>query len=139
MFDCAAKYQGHSLNDKCKQGPDLNKLVHVLLRFRQHKWAIMADVEAMYYQVKVVQEDRDALRFLWVNELGEVAEYRMTAHIFGGVWCACIATYAMRRTLENQGVEDVFVEDVISRSFYEDDCLKSVSSYEDGRKVVEDG
>ena len=65
VFDCAAQYRGESLNDKCRQGPDLNnKLVHVLLRFREHEYAIMADVEAMYYQVKVSEKDRDALRFL---------------------------------------------------------------------------
>ena len=34
VFDCAAKYQGESLNEKCKRGPDLNnKLSPVLLRF----------------------------------------------------------------------------------------------------------
>ena len=139
VFDCAARYQGESLNDKCKQGPDLNnKLVHVLLRFRQHELAIMGDVEAMYYQVKVSEKDRDALRFLWVDSEGEEVVYRMNAHIFGGVWCACIATYAMRRTLQDQEVEDEFVRDVISRSFYVDDCLSSVSSLEEAEKVVVD-
>ena len=139
VFDCAARYQGESLNDKCKQGPDLNnKLVHVLLRFRQHELAIMADVEAMYYQVRVSEKDRDALRFLWVDGDGKEVVYRMNAHIFGGIWCACIATYALRRTLQDQQVEDEFVKDVINRSFYVDDCLRSVSSQEEAKKVVVD-
>lgn len=139
VFDCAAQFKGESLNDKCKQGPDLNnKLVHVLLRFRQHELAIMADVEAMYYQVKVSEEDRDALRFLWVDEEGREVVYRMNAHIFGGIWCACIATYAMRRTLEDQQVEDEFVRDVVRRSFYVDDCLRSVTSIEDAKKVTKE-
>ena len=139
VFDCAAQYHGESLNDKCFQGPDLNnKLIHVLLRFREHEVAVMADVEAMYYQVKVKPEHRDALRFLWMDEEGELVKYRMNAHIFGGVWCACIATYAMRRTIEDQKIEDVFVKDVIKRAFYVDDCLKSVSSSEEAMKVIED-
>ena len=139
VFDCAAEFEGESLNDKCKQGPDLNnKVVHVLLRFRQYLLAIMADVEAMYYQVRVKVRDRDALRFLWIDSDGEVVEYRMKAHIFGGVWCACIATYAMRKTLEDQKVEDEFVVDVVNRSFYVDDCLRSVSSVEEAKKVVVD-
>ncbi|MCP3901947.1 MAG: hypothetical protein GY707_19745 [Desulfobacteraceae bacterium] len=34
VYDCASKYRGESLNDKCYQGPDLNnKLLHVLLKF----------------------------------------------------------------------------------------------------------
>ena len=137
VFDCAAQYQGESLNDKCRQGPDLNnKLIHVLLRFRQHRYAVMADVEAMYYQVKVAEADRDALRFLWFDEVGGVVTYRMNAHVFGGVWCACIATYAMRRTLEDQEVEDQLVKDVIMRSFYVDDCLRSVQSREEVAKII---
>ena len=37
VFDCACQYKGKSLNDRCHQGPDLiNKLLPVLLRFRQH-------------------------------------------------------------------------------------------------------
>ena len=139
VFDCAAEFEGESLNHKCKQGPDLNnKVVHVLLRFRQYLLAIMADVEAMYYQVRVKVKDRDALRFLWIDSGGEVVQYRMKAHIFGGVWCACIATYAMRKTLEDQEIKDEFVVDVVRRSFYVDDCLRSVSSVDDARKVVED-
>ena len=64
-FDFSAKYRGSSLNDKLLQGPDLtNSLVGVLTRFRQEAVALMADVEAMFHQVKVVPEDCNALRFL---------------------------------------------------------------------------
>lgn len=66
VFDCASRYGGTSLNARCKQGPNLiNNLLHVLLRFRLHKFAFHADIEAMYNQVKIPIKDRDALRFLW--------------------------------------------------------------------------
>ena len=100
VFDCASKYQGESLNDKCFQGPDLNNsLLNVLLRFRQHQYAIMSDIEAMYYQVRVPEDDRDALRFLWFDDDGSLIHYRMTCHVFGGVWCACAATYSLRHVM----------------------------------------
>ena len=139
VFDCAAKYGGESLNDKCLQGPDLNnKLTHVLLRFRQHPVAIMADVEAMFYQVRVTEKDRDALRFLWHDEEGNEVTFRMKVHIFGGVWCPSIATYAMRRTVEDQQVSDEFISKVINKSFYVDDMLQSVSSLDEVEKVTSD-
>ena len=139
VFDCAAKFEGSSLNDKCKQGPDLNnKLIHVLLRFRQFQYAIMADVEAMYYQVHVSPEDRDALRFLWFDEDDNIQEYRMRVHIFGGVWCSCIATYALRRTLEDQEVTDPFIRKVIEDSFYVDDCLQSADDISKLQRVLVD-
>ena len=58
----------------------------------------MADSKAMYLQVRVPEIDRDCLRFLWLSD-GEIVEYRMTSHLFGGVWCASISTYDLRRTL----------------------------------------
>ena len=107
VFDCAARYRGTSLNDQVHQGPDLtNKLIGVLLRFRQEPVAIMADIEGMFYQVKVHQEDRDALRFLWWTD-DDISQppktYRMTSHLFRGVWSPSCASFALKRTaLNNQ-------------------------------------
>ena len=136
VFDCAARYRGESLNDKAYQGPDLNnKLLHVLLRFRQEPFAIMGDVEAMYSQVKVPEYDRDALRFIWYNENGAICHYRMTSHLFGGVWCASAATYALRRTTMDHDVPPI-IKDTILSSFYVDDCLKSAKSKEEAEQIV---
>ena len=45
VFDCAARYQGVSLNQELIQGPDLtNSLVGVLQRFCQDHVALMADI-----------------------------------------------------------------------------------------------
>lgn len=88
VFDCAARYQGTSLNDHIHQGPDLtNKLLGVLLKFRQEPVALNADIEGMFYQVRVPPNQRDVLRFLWWQD-GDpdkpVKHYRMTSHLFGG-------------------------------------------------------
>ena len=137
VFDCAARYKGNSLNDRCFQGPDLNnKLTDVLLRFRQHQFAVMGDVESMYHQVKVPVYDRDALRFLWYDESGNVIHCRMTSHLFGGVWCARSATYALRRLLcDHCDVSDM-VSDVVNNSFYVDDCLLSVPGRDETIKTI---
>ena len=137
VYDCASKFQGESLNDKCFQGPDLNnKLLHVLLKFRQHEVAFIGDVEAMYYQVKVAEGDRDALRFLWYDKTGNVKHFRMKVHIFGGIWCACIATYAMRRTLQDHNVTNDVAIDTILNCFYVDDCLRSEKTVDQAKSVM---
>ena len=65
VFDWASKSHGHSLNDYLMKGPNLvNSLVGVLLRFRKHPVAVVADIESMFHQVRVAPRDRDALRFL---------------------------------------------------------------------------
>lgn len=66
VFDCSAQFEGESLNKHLLQGPDLtNNLTGVLFRFRREPIALMCDIEAMFYQVKVTEEYRDLLRFLW--------------------------------------------------------------------------
>ncbi|KAK3746525.1 hypothetical protein QZH41_016739, partial [Actinostola sp. cb2023] len=51
VFDCAAKFQGTSINERLMQGPDFtNTLVGVMTRFRKEQTAVMADIESMFYQ-----------------------------------------------------------------------------------------
>lgn len=65
VFDYNVAYQVTSLNKQLLQGPDLtNSLVEVLIRFRQEPVALMADIESMFYQVKVSDKDADLLRCL---------------------------------------------------------------------------
>lgn len=60
VFDCATRFKGNYLNER---GPDLvNTLLHFFLRFRQHRYAIRADIESMYHQVRIPIDNRDVLR-----------------------------------------------------------------------------
>ena len=136
VFDCAAEHRGTSLNDQVLPGPDLtNKLVGVLLRFRLHPVAIMADVEAMFHQVRVTKRDQDTLRFLWwpKGRLEEdPTEYRMTVHLFGGTWSPSCCTYALHRTAKDYAREySDEARETVLRNFYVDDCLKSVATEEE--------
>ena len=65
VFDATSLHDGVSLNNQFVQGPDLtNNLLGILLRFREYRIALVADIEGMFNQVKVPPEDSDALRFL---------------------------------------------------------------------------
>ena len=123
------------------QGPDLtNKLVGVLLRFRQERIATIADIEAMFHQVRVPPEDRDVLRFLWWPD-GNLREtpkaFRMCVHLFGGTWSPSVCNFAMRRTAEdNQGQCASDAARVVQRNFYVDDCLVSVQDEDEAVKLA---
>ncbi|KAK0147979.1 hypothetical protein N1851_012346 [Merluccius polli] len=74
VFDCAASFQGKALNKELLQGPDLtNGLVGVLTRFRHKHIALISDIEAMYHQARVPNEDTDLLRFHWWPQ-GDLSE-----------------------------------------------------------------
>ena len=86
VFDCSAEFEGHSLDRELLQGPDLTKsLLGIMCRFRQESVAFACDIEGMFHQVKVNEEHRDYLRFLWWDQgdtTKEPEEFRMTVHLF---------------------------------------------------------
>ena len=140
VFDCAAKFNGESLNNNVLQGPDLtNSLVGVLCRFRPENVAIVADVEAMYHQVHVNPNDTDALKFMWFPD-GDLSkqpeEYQMLVHLFRGIWPSSCANYALRRTaLDNSDKFDADIVRTVQRDFYVDDLIKSVKTSEDAIRM----
>ncbi|VDP90897.1 unnamed protein product [Echinostoma caproni] len=102
VLDCSAKHMGRSLNSMVLQGPDTTtNLVSILLRFRKERIALMADIEEMFMQVKVPEEDRGALRFLWwtggdVN--GQITQFQMLSHPFGATSSLFCSNFALRKT-----------------------------------------
>ena len=143
VFDCSSSLKGKSLNTELLQGPDLaSPLLGILLRFRQERIALMADIEAMYYQVCVQEQHRDFLRFLWWPQ-GDVSQpsevYRMKVHLFGAVSSPSIANFALKQTaLDNSDRLSPETVDTILNSFYVDDLLKSVSSVEKAIQLTMD-
>ncbi|KAK3092639.1 hypothetical protein FSP39_005230 [Pinctada imbricata] len=133
VFDSSAVYKGVSLNNELMSGPDLvNSLLGILLRFRKNAFAVTADIEQMFYQFFVKPEHRDYLRFFWYEKNDPnrpLIEYRMRVHVFGNKPSPAIATYGLRKTVEN--CEETYgsdVKDFVCRNFYVDDGLVSLSS-----------
>lgn len=132
VFDCAAQYQGVSLNSRVSQGPPLmNDMVGILLRFRQGAVAVAADIEKMFYQIKVCPTDRDVLRFLWWpgGDLTRAPKtYRMTVHPFGGVWSPSCASFTLQQVLDCGPKPTA---QLARQNFYVDDLLLSVDTEEE--------
>ena len=107
VFNRPSKFHGTSLNKSLLVGPDLlQNLVFVLLRFRQHHFAVSADIERMFLQVGVLPEDQPSLRFLWREDpTADVVVHQYTRHIFGARDSPRCANYALQRTaMDNQAL-----------------------------------
>ena len=141
VFDCGARHKGKSLNDQLLKGPDLmNNLVGVLSRFRMENVAIVADVEAMFHQVKVDPRDHSYLRFLWWPD-GDLSqpfhEYSMQVHLFGATSSPACTNFCLNQAAIDQA--DVFSTEsveTLQQNFYMDDCLKSVSLEEAEKEII---
>ena len=141
--DAAAEYQGTSLNKHLLTGPDLlSSLVGNLMRFRTGKVGLAADIEAMYHQVRVPQQDADSLRFLWKEDItkeGPPDVYQMLVHIFGAKDSSGCANYALHRAARDhhRGYSSSTFESCL-KAFYVDDLLKAVQSTEDAICLAEE-
>ena len=107
----------------------MNTLLGVLLRYRKEAFALMADIEQMFYCFKVIPDHRKYLRFIWHEDNcfeKPLVDYQMRVHVFGNSPSPSIATYGLRRTADQAGSK--FGSDVkafVHRNFYVDDALPS--------------
>ena len=142
VFDCAAKAQGKSLNEYVYSGPDVtNNLLAVLLRFREHPIALIADIAQMFYQVEVPPDQRAALSYLWwpKGDLSQPpATYQHKKHLFGGTWSPAACMTGLNFTIEQHGADyPPQVSSIAKRSFYVDDLLVSVSNTSEAIQLSE--
>lgn len=131
VFNCSLKYKNVSLNDYLLQGPDLtSNLFGVLMRFRQRPVALMADIEKMYYQIRVPNKHANFMRLFWFDCVsGEVVQYRLKVHVFGAKSSPSVANYALKQTVKF--CEDEAVKFAIRKNFYVDDLLISFDCSDD--------
>ena len=89
VFDLSEDHKGRCINIELLSGPDLtNQIAGVLLRFREEQVAVMGDIEAMFHQAKIPDNQCSFLRFLWWEDCDtnkEIIDYEMTTHLFGGI------------------------------------------------------
>ena len=132
VLNGAAKFHGDSLNKSLLTGPDLlQNLIYVLLRFRQHPYAVSADIEGMFLQVGVLPSDQLSLRFLWREDpTTNVVVYQYTRHIFGAKDSPTCANYALQRTARDNAKFYPEAAKAVLENFYMDNYLDSVESPE---------
>ncbi|CAG4976903.1 unnamed protein product [Colias eurytheme] len=112
-----------SLNSIQMVGPTVqDDLLSILLRFRQHKYVILADVEKMYRQILVHPDDRYLQRIIWRdNPSQQLKAFELNTVTYGTASAPFLAT----RCLNQLGLEcdDTQIAEIILHDFYVDDLL----------------
>lgn len=131
-----------SLNDCLHTGPNLNPdLLNILIKFRQHKIAMMADVTKAFLQISLNKRDRDVLRFLWLKDKPSPSEeikvcvMRMTRVPFG----ASASPFLLAATIKHhlKKYEHLYPNEVkkLNECLYVDDLITGVEHVEDAIKL----
>lgn len=137
VFNASKKTSnGKSLNDVLFPGPAFqNDLNAILINWRFHLIAIMADIQKMYRQIRIHEENETYLRILHRNDPSEeIKEYAMTTLTFGLNYAPCGAIQTVRELADQNLNEfpeasttikrDTYVDDVISGSYSINAALK---------------
>ena len=137
VFDASSKEckGGTSLNDCLHVGPSLNpSLYSILVRFRENRIVLIGDIEKAFLNVEVDENDRDCLRFLWVNDIDceklETVVYRFRRVVFGLNASPLLLNATLRHHVSRYGETDPeFVQKVLER-FYVNDLVSGESTVE---------
>ena len=143
VFDCTSEFEERSINQELLSGLDLiNQVVSVLTIFQQEPVAFMADVESMYYQVMVPDNQQAFLKRFWWNNgnlLEEPQHFAVCAHVFGGTSCASCSNYALRRTdVDNKSIFVKAASEALQKKLDVDGLLKSLKDVESAKEIVKD-
>ena len=152
VYDASAKPDGKpSLNDCLLVGPKFNqKILDILMRFRSFRIALTADIEKAFLMISVEERDRDALRFLWVNNINEsevkIRPLRFTRVVFGVCSSPFLLNSTIRYHLEQYRDSHPELIERLIDSFYVDDIVTGASTeeeafqlYADSKKILKDG
>ena len=127
VFDASAHDTDEaSLNDCVLPGPALQpNLVSVLLRFRSHPIAIMADVKKMFLQIKLAGEDQDVHRYLWCDmKIDESpTKYKMTHLTFGVNSSPFLAIGTAQHHAKKSKEKFPEASETVLSDMYVDDCF----------------
>ena len=139
VFDGSAKTSnGISINEALMVGPVVQgDLFAIITRFRFYKIALTGDVEKMYRQVGLREEDRDFHRILWrETSSSPLKHFRLTRVIYG---VSCAAHLSTRTLVEiAKRTQKPHVAKALKHSFYVDDYLGGANSLEEAHQLLTD-
>ncbi len=152
VYDASAKQDGQaSLNDCLDPGPCLlHNVAEILTRLRFYKTALTSDIEKAFLMISIQPNERDALRFLWFDDINEdnpkVIPMRFKRVIFG----VSSSPFLLNATLDhhirkyeeiypevtNKLFNALYVDDVTTGAYDEEECMKI---YTVSKKLLSEG
>ncbi|XP_058827601.1 uncharacterized protein LOC131687526 [Topomyia yanbarensis] len=138
VFDGSAKTStNRSLNEVLLTGPVIqDELFDLMLRFRKHAVALVADVKKMYRQIRIHPEDTSLQRILWRFDPSEpVKSYELQTVTYGLAPSSFLATRVLKQlAIDCEAMYQIGAR-AVSEDFYMDDFLSGADTIEHAPKL----
>ena len=133
VCSAAAKYKDICLNDKLIAEPDLlHGLIGTKFRVREGPIALTADIESIFLQVQVPEQDKSCLRFrLRPTKKKSLQIYDHQCHNISAMSSPTSENYALKREAINNEDESPIAAKAIQNNSYLDNFIKSVDTPEE--------
>lgn len=107
------------LNDILIKGPVIqDELICIIPRFRTHKYAMSADIEKIYRQILISEENRSLQTILWRSQpRDKLKEYCLNTITYGTTPASYLATACLEKLAHEYEEKAPFVAQVISQIF----------------------
>ncbi|XP_050072649.1 uncharacterized protein LOC126560738 [Anopheles maculipalpis] len=138
VFDASCNTtSGYSLNDTLLIGPTVqDDLFTIILRFRKHAIALVADVEKMYRQVRHCESDHKLLRIRYRERFTDpIATYELQTVTYGTASAPFLATRTLQQIAHDQESRYPKAVDPVLHDFYVDDLLTGAADLEEAIEV----
>ena len=138
VFDASCKTStGISLNNLLHTGPRLQQdITDILLRWRKHRIVFTADIEKMYRQIKIHEEDRKFHRILWrTDDHNPIQEYELTTVTYGTTPAPYLAIRTLQQLARDEEANYPQVTKIVLDDFYVDDFFSGADSVEEALTI----
>ena len=132
VFNSSQTFRGTSLNACLAKGPEsyLNDLLGILLRWREERVALVADIKKMYNSIFINEIEQRTHRFLWRGlEQRDPDVYIILRVNMGDRPAAAISSEAIYKTADLFHKEYPRVAELLKGSTYVDDIVDSFPSH----------
>ncbi|XP_055622535.1 uncharacterized protein LOC129766105 [Toxorhynchites rutilus septentrionalis] len=140
VWDAAAVVDGMSLNTNLLKGPDLlTSLPAVISKFRERRIAVGGDIKEMYHQIRIIESDKQAQRFLFRFDTTTMPDvYIMDVATFGSTSSPCSAQFIKNKNAKEYVSQYPDAVMAIIDRHYVDDYYDSVDTEEDAVQRASD-
>ncbi|XP_055701637.1 uncharacterized protein LOC129800919 [Phlebotomus papatasi] len=140
VFDASSKTSSSlSLNSVLKVGPRIQEdLFNILIRYRQYNHVLKADIQKMFRQVKMHEDDQNLQRILWRDSPEKPLQtFLLTTVTYGTASAPYLSTRCMQQLVMDDGDKFPQAKEIALKDFYVDDLLTGTQTIEEAINLQE--